>query len=188
MASGSVDVVVTDPQYGIDIANNPFRQKFEKKDWDKHPATQEQINQIRRISINQIIWGGNYFDLPPTKCFLVWNKMQAFEFSSAMVEMAWTSFDYPAKMFSLFVASYTKEHPTQKPVPLMEWCIENYTNEGDTILDPFMGSGTTGVACMKLGRNFIGCELNEDYFRIAERRIEQAARQLPMFTQGGGDE
>lgn len=182
MPDKSVDAVITDPPYGIGIANNPFRQKHEKKDWDRYAAGSEHIAEILRASGNQIIWGGNYFDLPPTQCFLIWDKVQPESFSSSMVEMAWTSFSKPAKMFQRHVVSYEKFHPTTKPVELMCWCIANYTDEGTTILDPFMGSGTTGVACMQLGRNFIGCEIDSKYFSIAEKRIKQAAVQEPLFV------
>jgi len=182
MPDKSVDAVITDPPYGIGIARNPFRQKFEKSDWDDVPAGVEHISEILRSSSNQVIWGGNYFHLPPTKCFLIWDKKQPENFSSSMCEMAWTSFDKPAKMFPYRVTSYAKEHPTQKPLELMLWIIRKYTKEGDTIFDPFMGSGTTGVAAVQLGRNFIGCEINPSYFAIAERRIKQAqdVRQLEL--------
>jgi site-specific DNA-methyltransferase (adenine-specific) len=182
MADKSVDAVITDPPYGLGIAANPFRQKFEPLEWDNVPASQEHITEILRVSNNQVIWGGNYFSLPPTQCFLLWDKKQPEDFSSSMCEMAWTSFSKPAKLFRYSVTSYEKEHPTQKPLPLMEWIIRKYTNENETIFDPFMGSGTTGVAAVRLGRSFIGVEINPDYYAIAERRIRQAqeARQLEL--------
>lgn len=175
------DLCLTDPPYGIGIANNSFRQKHEKKEWDNKPATKEQINNLIRVSNNQVIWGGNYFDLPPTRCFLIWDKVQPEDFSSAMVEMAWASFESPAKSFKRHVVSYEKFHPTTKPVELMVWCIDKYSKMGDTIFDPFMGSGTTGVACAQLGRNFVGCEIDKDYFKIAEKRIKQAYMQEPLL-------
>jgi site-specific DNA-methyltransferase (adenine-specific)/modification methylase len=95
-------------------------------------------------------------------------------------EMAWTNLDKPSKMFSANRSNGTRVHPTEKPIELMMWCVANYTNEGDTILDPFMGSGTTMVACVKLGRNGIGIEINPDYFAIAQRRIEEAQAQTVM--------
>jgi site-specific DNA-methyltransferase (adenine-specific) len=183
MPAGSADAVITDPPYGINIAANPFRQKFEKSDWDGLPASSESISELRRVSIHQIIWGGNYFNLPPTRCFLIWDKVQPEDFSSAMVEMAWSNFDRSAKLFRRHVVSYEKFHPTTKPIELMRWCIENYTNPSDTIFDPFMGSGTTGVACVQLGRNFIGCEIDPKYFEIAKKRIAQAEMQPQLFTE-----
>jgi len=180
LAAGSIDAVVTDPPYGIGISGNPFRQKFIKQDWDDSPMSDRAIKEIFRLSNHQIIWGGNYFALPPSQCFLIWNKKQSFDFSSAMVEMAWTSFQRPAKMFEWFAANGEKEHPTQKPLALMEWCLSNFTKFGDLVLDPFMGSGTTGVACIQTGRRFIGMEKDPAYFKIAVKRIAQA--QPPLFV------
>lgn len=180
MPDKSVDAVITDPPYGIDIASNPFRQRFIEKGWDKFPASEQSISELIRVSHNQIIWGGNYFGLRPSRCFLIWDKVQPEDFSSAMVEMAWTSFDKPAKLFRRHVVSYEKFHPTTKPTELMTWCIANYTDVDALIFDPFMGSGTTGVACMQLGRKFIGCEIDPGYFEIANKRIEAAASQMIM--------
>jgi site-specific DNA-methyltransferase (adenine-specific) len=176
---GSIDAVITDPPYGIGIASNPFRQKFKKQEWDDSPMSQECLDEIRRISKEQIIWGGNYFNLPPSQGFLIWDKVQPFDFSSAMCEQAWCSKQMPAKMFRYRVTGFEKVHPTQKPEPLMIWCVE-FLPQGATILDPFMGSGTTGVACVKTGRNFIGFELDPQYFAIAEKRIHDALAQQTL--------
>ena len=129
-----------------------------------------------------IIWGGNYFDLPPSQGFFVWDKVQPENFSLSMCEYAWTSLKRPAKIFRYRVIGYKKHHPTQKPVPLIKWCL-GHIPKAKTILDPFMGSGTTGVACMDLGRKFIGIEINEKYFDIACKRIETASRQGKLFSQ-----
>jgi DNA modification methylase len=172
--------ILTDPPYGIDFASNPHSQsciKHERKGWDSAPPDLAFLPKIPSI-----IWGGNYFSLPPSKGWLVWNKLQPENFSMAMVELAWTNIDKPAKMFSLHPSSYSKEHPTQKPVALMRWCLSFLPN-AETILDPFMGSGTTGVACAKMGRKFIGIELDPDYFEIACRRIEQAYAQPDLFIE-----
>jgi len=171
-----VDAVITDPPYGINIANNPVRQMHEKSDWDTSTPPQEVLDAMLLKSDLQIIWGGNYFDLPPSQCFLIWDKVQPQNFSLAMCEMAWCSKKSPAKMHRQSVLSYRKDHPTQKPVELMVWCIEQ-AGKANTILDPFMGSGTTGVACVNLGRSFIGIEREPKYFDIACRRIEDAYRQ-----------
>jgi len=172
MPNKSIDLVLTDPPYGIGIAKNPFRQKFEKKEWDNFIPTKEYFDEIFRISHNQIIWGGNYFTehLPPSRCFYIWDKVQPEKFSSAMVEMAWVSKQSPAKMFKQRVVAFEKFHPTTKPLNLMEWCLSYFPN-ATTVLDPFMGSGTTGVACKNLNRNFIGIEKDEAYFEIARKRI-----------------
>ena len=172
---GKVDAVVTDPPYGIGIAANPFRQKHEKKEWDNS------LPDLTKLpSCPTIIWGGNYFPLSPTQGFLIWDKVQPQDFSSAQVEFAWTNQAKPAKLFRRHVVSYEKHHPTTKPLELMIFCIE-WLGDHETILDPFMGSGTTGVACAKMGRKFIGIELDEDYYNIACRRVEQAYAQPDLF-------
>lgn len=178
---GKVDAVITDPPYGINIANNPVRQMHEKSDWDASTPPQKVLDSILLNSDLQIIWGGNYFDLPPSQCFLIWDKVQPQNFSLAMCEMAWCSKKSPAKMHRQSVLSYRKDHPTQKPVELMVWCIEQ-AGKANTILDPFMGSGTTGVAAIQLGRKFIGIEREPKYFDIACKRIEQAVAQGQLFA------
>jgi len=120
-----------------------------------------------------IIWGGNYFPLPPSRCWLVWNKPER-GFSLAEAELAWTSFDAVVRVFDGNRSEPDRVHPTQKTVALMRWCVAKTTGD---ILDPFMGSGTTGVACMNLGRKFIGIEIEPKYFDIACERIENAQRQ-----------
>ena len=179
---GKVDAVVTDPPYGIGIAANPVRQKHERMAWDSAPPPASTFAMIAAASDVQIIWGGNYFGLPASQCFLVWDKVQPENFSLAMCEMAWTNMKSPAKLFRRHVVSYDKNHPTQKPVELMEWCISRAGNP-QTILDPFMGSGTTGVACMNLGRRFIGIEIERKYFDIACERIARAQAQGRMFSE-----
>lgn len=175
-----VDAVITDPPYGIGIAANPFRQKHEVKNWDNEPADAVSLSLCISVSKICVIWGGNYFDLPPTQGFLIWDKVQPEDFSSAMCEYAWTNIQKPAKLFRRHVVSYEKFHPTTKPTELMVWCID-WAGEG-SVIDPFMGSGTTGVACANLGRAFIGIEREPKYFDIACRRIEDAQRQVRMFA------
>ena len=170
---GKVDAVVTDPPYGIGIAANPVRQKHAKLNWDNTPPAHDLILRCVEAGVVSVVWGGNYFGLPPTQCFLVWDKCQPENFSLAMCEMAWTNIKKPAKLFRQSVTSYQKEHPTQKPVNLMERCIK-HAGMPQTILDPFMGSGTTGVAALRLGRKFTGIELESEYFDIACKRIEDA--------------
>ena len=171
-----VDAVITDPPYGIGIAANPVRQKHERLDWDNAPPTPELIQACISAATVAVVWGGNYFGLPPAQCFLIWDKCQPEDFSLAMCEMAWTNIRKPAKSFRQSVTSYQKDHPTQKPVSLMEWCVK-HAGDPSSVLDPFMGSGTTGVACANLGRAFIGIEREPRYFDIACRRIEDAQRQ-----------
>ena len=176
-----VDAVITDPPYGIGIAANPFRQKHEAKAWDNAPASPTHIAACLASAPACLIWGGNYFDLPPTQGFIIWDKVQPEDFSSAMCEYAWTNVSKPAKLFRRHVVSYEKHHPTTKPIELMRWSVE-WMGQPRTILDPFMGSGTTGVACMQLGRKFIGIEIERKYFDIACERIDNAQRQARMFA------
>ena len=178
---GKVDAVITDPPYGIGIAKNPVRQMHQKMDWDASVPDASLIDVCIACGDIALFWGGNYFDLPPSQCFFVWDKMQPQEFSLAMCEQAWTNKKGPAKIYKQSVLSYRKEHPTQKPVELMAWCIEQLGNP-ETILDPFMGSGTTGVAAIQLGRKFIGIEREPKYFDIACKRIEQAVAQGQLFA------
>lgn len=177
------ELAVVDPPYGIDIASSPFRQKHQKKDWDSQPPNKEYFNELFRVSKNQIIWGGNYFDLPPSQGFLIWDKKQPEKFSSSMIEMAWMSIQRPAKMFSLSVvnAEKNKIHPTQKPVKLYDWIFKNYTKEGDKILDTHLGSGSSRIAAYKAGLDFIGCELDTEYFQAASKRFEEFKAQLTIF-------
>jgi site-specific DNA-methyltransferase (adenine-specific) len=173
----SIDLVLTDPPYGIDVGSMGMgkgkkKTSFESFDWDKSPPNQELINQLLRISKYQIIWGGNYFQLPPSGCWLSWDKMQ--KFSGADFELAWTNMKKPSKVFRMSrieaYAKMNKQHPTQKPLILMEWCL-SFLPEIETVIDPFMGSGTTGVACKNLSRKFIGIEQDANYFEIAKKRI-----------------
>jgi len=189
-ALGNVDAVVTDPPYGLGDWNNrgtnakrPFDSDVTQQ-WDVR-ITQVHIDAMRAAARHLVIWGGNYFCgmLPATKQMFVWNKgIRNMHFNDC--EVAWCSqfreacrvFDYSPS------AAEAKEHPTQKPVALMKWCIEKLPPNANTILDPFMGSGTTGVACAKLGRKFIGIEREPKYFDIACKRIEDAYRQGDMFV------
>jgi DNA modification methylase len=177
-----VDAVVTDPPYGLGMAANPVRQKHERKAWDDSTPPTTMFDLIRAQSREQIIWGGNYFNLPPAQCFLIWDKKQPEDFSLAMCEMAWCSRQLPAKIWRQSVLSYEKAHPTQKPIPLMEWCLR-LLPDAKTILDPFMGSGTTGAAAARLGRRFIGIEVDPDYFNSACLRIAAAYAQPDLFVE-----
>jgi site-specific DNA-methyltransferase (adenine-specific) len=177
------DLAVVDPPYGIGISINPFRQKFEKCDWDNAIPNKQYFDELMRVSKNQIIWGGNYFDLPPSQGFIIWDKKQPQDFSSAMCEMAWMSFQKPAKIFRKHVvtAEPNKIHPTQKPVALYEWLLMNFANKGDLILDTHLGSGSSRIAAHKAGLSFVGCELDPDYFKAQEKRFKEFTAQLTLF-------
>ena len=189
----SVDAVVTDPPYGIDFENAGGRSTvngwndFKKYNWDKERPRREIFDEILRLSKIQIIWGGNYFTdyLPPTMQWLLWDKGQR-NFSLADFEMAWSSQYRGSRIFEYSRAAALRDgkvHPTQKPLAVIRWCIEQIKPKPTVILDPFMGSGTTGVVCAQLGIAFIGIEINSDYFTIAEERISNASYQPSLFTQ-----
>ncbi len=185
---GKVDAVVTDPPYGIGAGRMNFGKwrtsAMERGDWD---AIAPNLAPVMEIDAPSIIWGGNYFPLPPSRAFLIWNKGAGFRGRDfAECEQAWCSFDANARVFDfdpLARGAYRdKEHPTQKPVEVMKWCL-GFVADAKTILDPFMGSGTTGVAAVKLGRKFIGIEIEPKYFDIACRRISEALKQPDMFIE-----
>tara|TARA_R100000406_G_scaffold65584_2_gene46219 strand:- start:1002 stop:1595 length:594 start_codon:yes stop_codon:yes gene_type:complete len=176
------DLAIVDPPYGIGISSNPVRQKHNKKKWDNNIPQKEYFNELFRVSKNQIIWGGNYFDLPPTQGFFIWDKKQPHDFSLAMCEYAWSSLQKPAKMWSLSVLKEKgKIHPTQKPVELYEWLLLNNAKEGDKILDTHLGSGSIAIACHNLGFDLTACELDKEYFDTAIKRIKQHKSQLRIL-------
>ena len=176
------DLAIVDPPYGIGISSNPIRQKHSKKEWDNNIPTQSYFKELFRVSKNQIIWGGNYFDLPTTQGYFVWDKKQPHDFSLAMCEYAWSSIQKPAKMWSLSVLKERgKIHPTQKPVELYEWILINNAKEGDKILDTHLGSGSIALACHNLGYELTACELDKDYYDAAMKRIEQHKQQIRLF-------
>jgi len=187
---GKVDAVVTDPPYGIahlwageqSGKNGKSRLWTGDNSWDA-ATLPEAVSVARGLAGKSIIWGGNYYDLPPSRGYLVWDKMQ--EFSNADSEMAWCSWSQTPRTFRYAraqLASEGKEHPTQKPLSLMQWCL-GFLPDAKTVLDPFMGSGTTGVACALTDRAFIGIEREPAYFDIACRRIEEAYRQPRLFAE-----
>jgi DNA modification methylase len=186
---GKVDAVVTDPPYGIGTGKTPVGSKgldWGVQSWDK--STVKGLEQIiLLLTCPAIVWGGNYYQFPPSRCWLSWDKGQPAEwYSTAHFELAWTNLDKVAKRFLMTqVAAYSKmdkAHPSQKPLPLMRWCIGHLPKDAETILDPFMGSGTTLVACAKLGRKGIGIEMDPDYFEIACKRVQAAYDQPDLFV------
>jgi len=179
--------ILTDPPYGIGEDGGRFRDRkggghrvLKKGGWDKE-RPEVALRIIAKIDCPKIIWGGNYFaDLfPPSKGWLYWDKLMGGDFADG--ELAWTSLDRALRKFTLCNKMGGKVHPTQKPVALMEWCL-GFLPTAETILDPFMGSGTTLVACAKLGRKGIGVELDPDYFEIACERVQKAYDQPDLFV------
>jgi len=183
----TINAVVTDPPYGINAGKGVGRENKKRfaaiaKNWDSVPPAQFVFDSLLGIGEKPNYMGGNYFCLPVSRNFLVWDKgpcLRGRDFSE--VELAWCSWDGNAKIVMVnptHPAKEKKEHPTQKPLLLMEWCVGMV---GNIVLDPFMGSGTTGVACVKTGRKFIGIEKDKDYFDIAVDRIKAALNAPDMF-------
>lgn len=149
--------------------------------WDEAPP-QEYFEELFRVSKNQIIWGGNYFDLPPTRCFLVWRKLTISEnFTMAMAEYAWTSFNDNAKVFEHAPQDKERFHPTQKPVALYKWLLSHYAKQGDLILDTHVGSASSLIACEELGYDYVGYEIDETYYKLAKKRLDDFNAQIRMF-------
>ena len=173
-----VDACVTDPPFGIFKHGGKWGRKADLL-WDR---AKPDLSAIFAASDQQIVWGGNYFALPPSRGWLVWWKRDSVP-SAADVELAWTSRDMNARLIDQSIGATNAEragHPTQKPLRVMLWCL-GFLPDAKTILDPFMGSGTTGVACVKLGRKFIGIEIDPGYFDIACRRIADAVARPDLF-------
>ena len=179
------DLAIVDPPYGIDINSSGRLGHYggKGKKWDNEIPTDNYFKEVFRTSKNQIIWGANYFNMPPTRCFLIWDKQQPEGVSFASCEYAWTSFDKSAKTFYQRPqnADNVRIHPTQKPVKLYEWLLMNYAKEGDKILDTHLGSGSIAIACHNLGYDLTACELDKDYFEAATKRLAQHQAQLTMF-------
>ncbi len=180
-----VDALVTDPPYGIGFAGQPTkwqrRAGHEAKPWDD--STIDSLDLLIAMADACIIWGGNYYALPPCRGVLSWFKPDAPP-SMGHFELAWTTLDRTAQQISQSIGATNGErvgHPTQKPLRVMEWSL-SFLPDARTVLDPFMGSGTTGVACANLGREFTGIEIDQKYFDIACRRIEAAYAQGRLFA------
>ena len=194
---GKVDAVVTDPPYGIGEAagknksrgNMAVAKDYGDDEWDNAPPPKEAFNLMQAISKHQIVFGGNYFELPPSSCWLVWDKLNG-ENDFADCELAWTNLKKAVRRIQYRWNGMIRQnneprgdHPTQKPLGVMKWAIQQLPAENETILDPFMGSGTTLVACAKMGRKGIGIELEQKYFDIACKRVEEAYKQPDMFIE-----
>jgi site-specific DNA-methyltransferase (adenine-specific)/modification methylase len=188
-----VDAVITDPPYGINENSKKVASRgklalpkdYGNFDWDKAPPPDELIELIRTKGKYQAFFGGNFFTLPPTSCWLVWDKLNGNN-DFADCELAWTNWPKAVRRLQwrwngmIRQGNEERYHPTQKPICVMKWVIE-LCPKAETILDPFMGSGTTGVAAIQMGRKFIGIERESSYFDIACKRIEQAVAQGQLF-------
>lgn len=188
------DLAIVDPPYGIDLANMNMgagkkpkhsRNKsrgFKNKNWDKNVPSLDYFNELKRVSLNQIIWGGNYFPLGVCYGFCIWDKGSPEGMSFSDCEFAWHSFKTVAKLYKYSTYKVkNKIHPTQKPIELYEWLLMNYAKGGDKILDTHLGSGSIAIACHNLGFDLTACELDKEYFDAAMKRINEHKQQLRMF-------
>tara|TARA_R110000822_G_scaffold251226_1_gene378148 strand:- start:33 stop:671 length:639 start_codon:yes stop_codon:yes gene_type:complete len=191
------DLAIVDPPYGICVTKNKRLNNNSNNDWDNEIPSAEYFNKLKRVSKNQIIWGGNYFieHLENTRCYLNWDKLNHSD-TYADCEMAWTSFNKNAKIFKYVwdgnrygfpnaIKGVGKKsirtHPTQKPIALYEWLLMNYAKEGDKILDTHLGSGSIALACHNLKFDLTACELDTEYYEASLKRLKQHQQQLTMF-------
>lgn len=181
------DLAVVDPPYGIGAVNmrrgNSVIKADRKKHWDDNAPESEYFDELFRVSRNQIIWGGNYFSLPPTRCILVWDKGETmYGRSFAELEMAWTSFDESARLFKYNPADAARIHPTQKPVALYAWIFNRFAKPGDKVLDTHLGSGSSRIAAYNAGLDFTGYEIDKEYFKAQEDRFAAHIAQISLFV------
>ncbi len=188
------DLAIVDPPYGIDAGNMNMgrrkgeRVKHQKKSWDKNAPSQNYFDELKRVSGNQIIWGANYMIdkiKTPSAGWVFWDKMITGDVDFSAGELAYTSFNQSMKKDEIRIQSmYITEsriHPTQKPVKLYEWLLNNYAEKGQKILDTHLGSMSSAIACHYFGAHLTGCELDEDYFKAGVQRVEAETRQLTLF-------
>ena len=182
------DLAIVDPPYGINAGKMTMgsgKHEFKKgKDWDNAVPTKEYFDELFRVSKSQIIWGGNYFDLPLNNNWLIWDKLNP-NLSFSEAEMAWCSIDKNIRIFKRLstLPDYDgkKQHPTQKPIKLYEWCLKKYAEKGNKILDTHLGSGSIAIACDKNGFDLVACELDTEYYNNALKRLKTHQAQLTMF-------
>ena len=179
------DLAIVDPPYGIDINSSGRLGHYggKNKKWDNEIPTKKYFQDLFRVSKNQIIWGGNYFYLPPTRCFLIWDKQQPEDVSFASCEYSWTSFNKSAKTFYMRPqnADNIRIHPTQKPVDLYKWILNKYAKPGEKILDTHLGSGSIAIACHDYDFELTACELDKEYYDNAIKRIKNHMAQQKLF-------
>ena len=179
-------IALVDPPYGIDVTKmNMGSRKTVKPDasksWDSAVPDEKYFTELFRVSKNQIIWGGNYFNLQPSQYFCIWDKGETmYGRDFAECEYAWVR-SGGTRIFKRSPNQLDRIHPTQKPVKLYDWLLKNYAKEGDRILDTHLGSGSSAIAAHYAGFDFVGCELDEDYFNAAKKRIEIETSQIDMF-------
>lgn len=179
------DLAIVDPPYGLGkkiysggTKGCKFQTLFGENKWDNDTPKQEYFDELFRVSKNQIIWGGNYFDLPPTRTIICWDKLKG-DNNFSMWEMAWTSFDEPAKIYRKSSMG-DRIHPTQKPIDLYKWLLGKYAKQGDKILDTHLGSGSSRIAAYEMGYDFTAFELDTEYFEAQEKRYKAHIAQLKL--------
>jgi site-specific DNA-methyltransferase (adenine-specific) len=187
------DLAITDPPYGIGAGGVGFingtsktdKPYYKINDWDTIRPPKSYFDELKRVSENQIVWGGNYFAdiLGAFRCFVFWDKtIHGNSYSDG--ELAWTSFDGSARYYRKNIAQVNSEgriHPTQKPITLYKWLLKNYAKEGDRILDTHLGSGSSAIAAFDGGFDFVGCEIDKDYFDAAKKRFDIHCMQQKLF-------
>tara|TARA_R110000851_G_scaffold277619_1_gene430758 strand:- start:257 stop:826 length:570 start_codon:yes stop_codon:yes gene_type:complete len=180
------DLAIVDPPYGISINKSGRLGHYggKGKNWDNNTPDELYFNELFRVSKSQIVWGGNYFKMPPTRCFLIWDKRQPENVSFASCEFAWTSFNRSAKTFYKRPQNADEQriHPTQKPTVLYDWIYKNYSSKDMKILDTHLGSGSNAISAYYYGvSEFVGIEIDKDYFSAATKRIDEQTNQLNLF-------
>ena len=166
------------------VGKKARQKKHKDVKWDDEIPTENYFIELKRVSKNQIVWGGNYFPVlwnSPCKHFIFWDKLVASDMSFSDGELAWTSFNMAIKKWSLRNITGDKIHPTQKPVKLYEWLLMNYAKEGDKILDTHLGSGSIAIACHNLGFSLDAWEIDKDYHEAAVKRFNNHAAQLRIY-------
>ena len=189
-ADNHFDLAIVDPPYGLGKRTTDgggtnsqikFMDDIRRSNWDDKIPDAEYFSELFRVSKNQIIWGGNYFPLPPTRTIICWEKVVMIP-TMSQIEMAWTSFDSPARIIKINNTDKNRFHPTQKPTKLYEWILANYAKPNDLILDTHLGSGSSRIAAYKNGFNFVGFEIDSDYFNAQEKRFNEFKSQLRLFN------
>ena len=189
LKDNAFNLAIVDPPYGIQINESIGRRKGQKHSghkkayWDNSIPSAEYFSHLIRVSKNQIIWGGNYMTeyLPPSPCWFIWDKGFSEEVSFAQFELAWSSFSSSAKKYDKTPLQPNRIHPTQKPVKLYEWLLMNYAKEGDRILDTHLGSGSSAIAAHNLGFEFVGMEIDKEYYDASVKRFKQVTAQTKLF-------
>jgi len=184
------DLAIVDPPYGIGASEMQMglgKKLWERgKGWDSSIPDESYFKELFRVSVNQIIWGGNHFNLPVKRGWIFWDKDVQPNLSFSSGELAWTSFDRVLKKANIDYSGFRgkdsdKIHPTQKPIALYKWILSNYAVGGGKILDTHLGSGSIAIACHDLGFDLVGCELDKDYYEAAVKRLKNHQKQLTIF-------